>query len=203
MKNPKGLVELIAELKTPKGRKNSFAKFNYRNVEDIMERVKPLLLKHNLLLNMSDSISEFQERLFVKATAVISDGDCVMQSTGFAELDSARKGMSMEQISGSASSYARKYALAGLLCLDASEDSDSHNGRHERCVESLPQNGLDKITRTQASKIKRLLKETNSDESRFLDWLKADKIEEIRLVDFARAKKALEAKVETVIEPLK
>lgn len=193
MKTPKNMVQLIAELKTPKDRKNSFAKFNYRNVEDIMEKVKPLLLKHDLLLNISDTISEFQNRLFVRATATISDGDCSIQSTGFAELDSARKGMSMEQISGSASSYARKYALAGLLCLDASEDSDSHAERHE----------VQKVTRTQASQLKRLLKETNSDATRFLDWLKADKIEEIRLVDFARAKKALEAKVETVIEPLK
>lgn len=192
MKIPKNLVDLIAELKTPKVRQNSFAKFSYRNVEDITQAAKPLLQKYKLCLNLTDDIVVIDSRLFVKASAIISDGDTTMTSTGFAEMDSARKGMSLEQISGSASSYARKYALAGLLCLDASEDSDSHQEKHQRQT----------LTRTQVNQISRLLKETNSDKDKFLSWLGVTAIKDIPIVDFARAKKALESKINTEISPI-
>jgi len=192
MKIPKNMVQLIAELKTPKQRKNSFAKFQYRNVEDITQAAKPLLEKHNLLLNISDDLYDVDGRLFVKATATISDGETALSSTGYAELDSARKGMSMEQISGSASSYARKYALAGLLCLDASEDSDSHQARHSVQV----------ITATQAKKLEALLAQTGSDKGKFLNWLGVDKVEDIPKIDFIKAKTVLENKMQTQIEPL-
>ena len=193
MKIPKNMVQLIAELKTPKQRKNSFAKFQYRNVEDITQAAKPLLEKHNLLLNISDDLYDVDGRLFVKATATISDGETALSSTGYAELDSARKGMSMEQISGSASSYARKYALAGLLCLDASEDSDSHQARHSVQV----------ITATQAKKLETLLTQTSSDKDKFLKWLGVDKLEDIPKIDFIKAKTVLENKIQNTIEPLK
>jgi len=186
------MVQLIAELKTPKQRKNSFAKFQYRNVEDITQAAKPLLEKHNLLLNISDDLYDVDGRLFVKATATISDGETALSSTGYAELDSARKGMSMEQISGSASSYARKYALAGLLCLDASEDSDSHQARHTVQV----------ITATQAKKLETLLTQTSSDKGKFLKWLGVDAIKDVPKIDFVKAKTVLESKVQTQIEPL-
>jgi len=193
MKIPKNAIQLIAELKTPKGRKNSFAKFNYRNVEDITQACKPLLEKHKLLLNISDDLYDVDGRLFVKATAIISDGETSLASTGYAELDSSRKGMSMEQISGSASSYARKYALAGLLCLDASEDSDAHQARHAVQV----------ITATQAKKLESLLTQTNSDKEKFLKWLGVDKVEDIPKIDFMKAKTVLENKIQNTIEPLK
>jgi len=192
MKTPKNMVQLIAELKTPKGRKNSFAKFNYRNVEDITQACKPLLEKHKLLLNISDDLYDVDGRLFVKATAIISDGETSLASTGYAELDSSRKGMSMEQISGSASSYARKYALAGLLCLDASEDSDSHQARHSVQV----------ITATQAKKLEALLAQTSSDKGKFLNWLGVKEIKDVPKIDFAKAKSVLENKMQTQIEPL-
>jgi len=192
MKTPKNAIALIAELKTPKGRKNNFAKFNYRNVEDITMACKPLLEKHKLLLNISDDLYDVDGRLFVKATAMISDGETALSSTGYAELDSSRKGMSMEQISGSASSYARKYALAGLLCLDASEDSDAHQARHTVQV----------ITAAQAKKLEALLAQTGSDKDKFLKWLGVNKVEDIPKIDFAKAKSVLENKIQTQIEPL-
>jgi hypothetical protein len=193
MKIPKNAIELIAELKTPKQRKNSFAKFQYRNVEDITQACKPLLEKHKLLLNISDDLHDIDGRLFVKATATISDGETALASTGYAELDSSRKGMSMEQISGSASSYARKYALAGLLCLDASEDSDSHQARHTVQV----------ITAAQAKKLESLLSQTNSDKDKFLKWLGVDAIKDVPKIDFVKAKTVLESKIQNTIEPLK
>nr|BAR33192.1 essential recombination function protein [uncultured Mediterranean phage uvMED] len=193
MKIPKNMVQLIAELKTPKQRKNSFAKFNYRNVEDITMASKPLLEKHKLLLNISDDLYDVDGRLFVKATATISDGETALSSTGYAELDSSRKGMSMEQISGSASSYARKYALAGLLCLDASEDSDAHQARHT----------VQTITAAQAKKLEALITQTGSDKDKFLKWLGVDKVEDIPKIDFVKSKTVLESKIQNTIEPLK
>ena len=193
MKIPKNAIQLIAELKTPKQRKNSFAKFQYRNVEDITQAAKPLLEKHKLLLNISDDLHDVDGRLFVKATATISDGETALASTGYAELDSSRKGMSLEQISGSASSYARKYALAGLLCLDASEDSDAHQARHTVQV----------ITAAQAKKLEALITQTGSDKDKFLKWLGVDKVEDIPKIDFVKSKTVLESKIQNTIEPLK
>ena len=197
MKIPKNLLALISELKTPKQRKNTFAKFNFRNVEDITMAAKPLLDWYSLLLNITDDLYQIEGRLFVKATATISDGENALASTGYAELDSARKGMSMEQISGSASSYARKYALAGLLCLDGSEDSDSHQGQHKRQT----------ITAAQTKTLDELLTETGSDKEKFLEWIGVDKVSDTPAIDFARAKKVLERKLprneQPTIEPLK
>lgn len=197
MKIPKNLIALISELKTPKQRKNTFAKFNFRNVEDITMAAKPLLDWYSLLLNITDDLYQIEGRLFVKATATISDGENALASTGYAELDSARKGMSMEQISGSASSYARKYALAGLLCLDGSEDSDSHQGQHKRQT----------ITAAQTKTLDELLTETGSDKEKFLEWIGVDKVSDTPAIDFARAKKVLERKLprneQPTIEPLK
>ena len=197
MKIPKNMIALISELKTPKQRKNTFAKFNFRNVEDITMAAKPLLDWYSLLLNITDDLYEIEGRLFVRATATISDGENALASTGYAELDSARKGMSMEQISGSASSYARKYALAGLLCLDGSEDSDSHQGQHKRQT----------ISAAQTKTLDELLTETGSDKEKFLEWIGVDKVSDTPAIDFARAKKVLERKLprneQPTIEPLK
>ena len=191
------MIALISELKTPKQRKNTFAKFNFRNVEDITMAAKPLLDWYSLLLNITDDLYEIEGRLFVRATATISDGENALASTGYAELDSARKGMSMEQISGSASSYARKYALAGLLCLDGSEDSDSHQGQHKRQT----------ISAAQTKTLDELLTETGSDKEKFLEWIGVDKVSDTPAIDFARAKKVLERKLprneQPTIEPLK
>tara|TARA_R110000803_G_scaffold105233_1_gene173419 strand:- start:467 stop:1042 length:576 start_codon:yes stop_codon:yes gene_type:complete len=191
------MIALISELKTPKQRKNTFAKFNFRNVEDITMAAKPLLDWYSLLLNITDDLYQIEGRLFVKATATISDGENALASTGYAELDSARKGMSMEQISGSASSYARKYALAGLLCLDGSEDSDSHQGQHKRQT----------ISAAQTKTLDELLTETGSDKEKFLEWIGVDKVSDTPAIDFARAKKVLERKLprneQPTIEPLK
>jgi 3-deoxy-D-manno-octulosonic-acid transferase len=98
----------------------------------------------------------------------------------------------MEQISGSASSYARKYALAGLLCLDASEDSDAHQARHT----------VQTITAAQAKNLESLLSQTNSDKDKFLKWLGVDAVKDVPKIDFVKAKKVLESKVQTQIEPL-
>ena len=124
------LSKIQAELKCPKGSYNSFGKYKYRSAEQILESVKPLLQKHGATLTLSDDIVQVGNKLFLKATASIwlieSDGVATTNYTlGFAELGD-HKGMSSEQCTGTASSYARKYALNGLFLIDETEsDPDS------------------------------------------------------------------------------
>ena len=119
------LVKIQNELKVPKGNFNSFGKYKYRSAEDILEAVKPLLLKYNCTLTLSDEIILVGAKIFVKATAKFSDGINTEISNGFAET-SEHKGMSAEQTTGTASSYSRKYALNGLFLIDETEaDADS------------------------------------------------------------------------------
>jgi len=115
-KQPETLLLIQSELKVPKGNYNGFGKFKYRSASDILEALKPLLLKHNVILTLTDEIVMIGTKIFLKATAKL--GDHV--SYGFAETD-AHKGMSAEQTTGTASSYARKYALNGLFLIDETE----------------------------------------------------------------------------------
>ena len=123
------LPKLQAALKVPKNRLNSFSKFKYRNLEDIMEGVKPLLVEHGLTLTLTDDLVQIGDRYYIKATARISDGKTEQVTTAFAREPEIKKGMDEPQITGTASSYARKYALAGLLLLDDAEDIDSMDNR--------------------------------------------------------------------------
>lgn len=121
------LIKIQSELKVPKGNFNSFGKYKYRSAEDILEAVKPLLLKHTCTLLLTDSIEAIGNKVFLKASAHFSEGDVSILATGYAELGE-HKGMSSEQSTGTASSYARKYALNGLFLIDETEaDADNQN----------------------------------------------------------------------------
>jgi hypothetical protein len=123
----KKLIQIQNELKVPKGNVNKFGNYKYRSAEDILEAVKPILLKHECLLTLTDSIQAIGNKLYLVATATIQNEDTALSVTGFAEL-SEHKGMSAEQCTGTASSYARKYALNGLFLIDETEaDADSNN----------------------------------------------------------------------------
>jgi hypothetical protein len=123
----KKLIQIQNELKVPKGNVNKFGNYKYRSAEDILEAVKPILLKHDCLLTLTDSIQAIGSKLYLVATANILSEDKSLSVTGFAEL-SEHKGMSAEQCTGTASSYARKYALNGLFLIDETEaDADSNN----------------------------------------------------------------------------
>lgn len=113
------------KLKAPKGQYNSFGKYNYRSCEDILEGVKPLLKEHNLALLIDDEIVQIGERYYVKATAKITDGREIVSATAYAREPDAKKGMDESQITGATSSYARKYALNALLCIDDTKDADT------------------------------------------------------------------------------
>jgi len=121
----KNLVLIQNEVKVPKGSYNAFAKFKYRSAEDILEAVKPVLLKHEASLTLSDEMVLIGTKIFLKARATLTINKEVVIVNGFAEI-SEHKGMSSEQTTGTASSYARKYALNGLFLIDETEaDADS------------------------------------------------------------------------------
>jgi hypothetical protein len=136
------LVKIQNELKVPKENVNAFGKYKYRSAEDILEAVKPLLLKYNCTLTLSDEIILVGTKIFVKARAKFSDGTNTEIVNGFAET-SEHKGMSAEQTTGTASSYARKYALNGLFLIDETEqDADSQKPKVET---KLPELTADKF----------------------------------------------------------
>lgn len=122
----KKLIEIQNELKVPKGNFNSFGKYKYRSAEDILEAVKPILKKHGCWLAISDSIEVIGGKLFLKATANFNSNECSLIVNGYAELGE-HKGMSSEQCTGTASSYARKYALNGLFLIDETEADPDHS----------------------------------------------------------------------------
>lgn len=121
-------MQLIqAKLKVPKSQFNSFGKYNYRSLEDITEAVKPLLIEIGAFISITDEVVLIGERYYVKAVAKLTDGSQEINATGYAREPMAKKGMDESQITGAASSYARKYAMNGLLAIDDTKDPDATN----------------------------------------------------------------------------
>ena len=118
----KQLNKIQKELKAPKGQYNSFGNYNYRNAEDILEAVKPLL--DDAVLTVNDDVVLIGDRYYVKATATLKDGDETASVSAFARESFEKKGMDSAQVTGATSSYARKYALNGLFCIDDTKDAD-------------------------------------------------------------------------------
>lgn len=128
------MKDIQARLKAPKSQFNSFGKYYYRSCEDIVEAVKPILAEFGYYLNMCDDIVECGGRVYVKATASVMDGSTIIQSSSaLAREPETKKGMDDSQITGTASSYARKYALNGLFAIDDTKDADSneHSGAQQ------------------------------------------------------------------------
>ena len=124
----KELLQIQSELKAPKGQFNDYGKYKYRSCEDILEAVKPILKKNNCTLLLTDSLVYVGERYYIKATATLVNAEGKSVSTeAYAREEETKKGMDASQITGASSSYARKYALNGLLCIDDNKDSDTTN----------------------------------------------------------------------------
>ncbi len=123
------LMAIQTELKAPKNQRNTFGNYNYRSCEDILEAVKPLLAKHHAALTLSDEVVEIGGHVFIKATASLFDADSKgpVSVTALARHPETKKGMDDSQITGATSSYARKYALNGLFCIDDNKDADATN----------------------------------------------------------------------------
>lgn len=119
----KKLWTIQQTLNAPKNQRNNFGGYSYRSAEDILEAVKPLL--QNVTLTLNDEIVLIGERYYVKATATLSDGEDAIAVTAYAREEESKKGMDSSQLTGATSSYARKYALNGLFCIDDAKDADT------------------------------------------------------------------------------
>lgn len=133
--------QLQSELKVPKNQENTFGKYKYRSCEDILEAVKPLLREYHLIMTISDNLIQVGARYYIQATATLRDteSDSYIQNTAFAREPENKKGMDDSQITGTASSYARKYALNGLFCIDDTKDADTDEYAKSAASEKQPQ----------------------------------------------------------------
>jgi hypothetical protein len=127
------LAQVQQELHAPKSQRNTFGNYNYRSCEDILQAVKPLLAD-GCVITISDDIVANGERVYVKATAKFTDGEQSIETTAYARETLERRGMDDAQITGSASSYARKYALNGLLLIDDNKDADTRDNAEEHAL---------------------------------------------------------------------
>ena len=127
------LMNIQKELKCNKNQHNSFGNYNYSSCEDILESLKPLLNKYRCTLTISDELQNIGDRYYIKATARLINIDATesIENTAYARESDDKKGMSAEQVSGSCSSYVRKYCLGGLLLIDDTKDADTNEYRNE------------------------------------------------------------------------
>ncbi len=139
----KKLAEIQKSLKAPKNQYNNFGKYNYRSCEDILEGLKPHL--GDCSVTITDSIEVHGDRVYVKATVTITDGENSHSVSAYAREPLSKKGMDDSQITGCASSYARKYALNGLFLIDDTKDADSHDNSGIQAYSEIEQQWVDAI----------------------------------------------------------
>ena len=171
----KKLIKIQNELKAPKDQYNSFGKYNYRNCEDILEAVKPLLKTENLAILISDEIVSVGDRHYVRATITLIDVETgeTIQNSALAREEADKKGMDGSQITGASSSYARKYALNGLFAIDDTADSDKTNTGEKKEVDV--KNEVKLITEFQ----KKRLIELGSNLTAMAKYYKVESVDEI------------------------
>jgi hypothetical protein len=159
------------ELKAPKNQKNNFGNYNYRSAEDILEAVKPLLKTNRLSLILSDELKNIGDRYYINAIATIYDLDSekTISNTAYAREEESKKGMDGSQITGTASSYARKYALNGLFNIDDTKDTDTDEYTKATKQEEP------KITKAQITELTELVEDIPA----MLNYFKVEKIEDI------------------------
>ena len=141
MKIETKLLAIQSALKAPKGQHNSFGKYNYRSAEDILEAVKPLCAEQGCVLTVTDDVLLIGDRFYIKATATLRDceSDEHISNTAFAREEKEKKGMDASQVTGSCSSYARKYALNGLFCIDDTKDADTDHYTATTTGKAMPE----------------------------------------------------------------
>ena len=185
------LLFIQNELKAPKDKRNNFGGYNYRSCEGILEAVKPLLQAQGLMLTIKDEVVNIGDRYYVRATALLDDisSNGEIAVTALAREEEAKKGMDASQITGTASSYARKYALNGLFLIDDTKDADTdefhrttqENGQKTNVATQPNQPPAKKIALTQKivdEKLKFILEQTDTDTVKNI-WLNLSKVYEI------------------------
>lgn len=170
------LFNIQQELKAPKGQHNDYGGYNYRSCEDILEAVKPLLKANNCVLKIDDELEMIGERYYIKATATLEDvenGDAISNSA-YAREPADKKGADLSQITGACSSYARKYALNGLFCIDDVKDADATN-EHGKGDTTKP--NPKKASTKQIELINKLVE----DKEAMLTYYKVEKVEDLTI----------------------
>lgn len=179
------LLKIQAELKAPKNQYNKFGNYKYRSAEDILEAVKPLLEKAGATLTLSDEIVAVGSRVYVKATATFVKDEEAITTTAFAREEETKKGMDASQITGTASSYARKYALNGLFLIDDTKDADT-NEHASYTVNNPTAKDIEKIAKdiaeTDREKVIRIFHSSldEATQNNVLKGLNLKKIEDIK-----------------------
>lgn len=162
------LNKIQSELKAPKGQYNKFGKYSYRSCEDILEALKPHLLKYGCVVTLTDDMQLIGDRYYLKATATITDAESgkSVSNIALAREDKERAGMSESQITGTASSYARKYALNGLFLIDDTKDADT-DAYHEQTHADKKQSEDPKVAAAvaKANEVKKLLVKISGDKA--------------------------------------
>lgn len=161
------LTDIQNELKVPKNRYNSFGEYKYRSCEDILEAVKPLLAKYDATMVIRDGIVEVGGRIYVKATAILVAESTSYEATAFAREAEEKKKLDVSQITGTASSYARKYALNGLFLIDDTKDADTDEyTKTENALASK------KIGKTKGEALTKAVEACGKDMKKLLDFYK-------------------------------
>lgn len=161
------LNKIQSELKAPKGQYNKFGKYSYRSCEDILEALKPHLLKYGCVVTLTDDMQLIGERYYLKATATITDADSgkSVSNVALAREDKERAGMSESQITGTASSYARKYALNGLFLIDDTKDADTDAYHEQTTGEKHKEEPKIAAATAKANDVKKLLVKISGDKT--------------------------------------
>ena len=187
------LAFIQQELSAPKNQYNSYGKYNYRSCEDILEGLKPCLKNAGCALTISDELVVIGERYYVKATATLHDceSDKSVSNIAYAREELTKKGMDASQITGSTSSYARKYALNGLFCIDDVKDADTRDNRQKDAAEQVKaeeevkniENSVIDDLKARALKARCVAEQVPED--KILQLYKVDAIEKLTLRQFA------------------
>jgi len=178
------LAKVQLELNAPKTRFNSFGKYSYRSCEDILEAVKPILAQNGLMLLISDEVVFVEGRYYIQSTVTVYNIDDGMKQSvkAFAREPEIKKGMDDSQITGTASSYARKYALNGMFCIDDTKDADTF----ETCEKTVSKSKENAISKSKESTFdrKKAIKylQDNMSESEMSNFLKTCKISDIKYI---------------------
>ena len=186
-----GIIQ--SKLKAPKGQYNSFGKYKYRSCEDILEAVKPLLAETKTVLSVTDQMEVVGDRIYVRAEAHLNDcedsGEII--TVAYAREEESKKGMDSSQVTGAASSYARKYALNGLFCIDDVKDADTRDNRQKEAEEQAKAESEAKdiensvIDDLKARALKARCVAEQVPEAKILKLYKVDAIEKLTMRQFA------------------
>lgn len=207
------LLNIQNELKAPKNQHNNFGNYDYRSCEDILETVKPLCKEQKVVLNISDEIVMIGNRYYVKAIATLVDledktEDCIatIENIAYAREEENKKGMDASQVTGATSSYARKYALNGLFCIDDTKDADTdaykkqQNNKQEYNKSDNAQNTKSNnqpklITEAQRVRLVKIANGNNEIAKKVLERYGYEKSEQIKMSDYEQICTEIQAEI--------